>query len=269
MPTSVELRPRLGGDGLDHVVAVEALDRLEVQERPARAAGAAHVDADVGEAERVVESARTGCCRAGSGRSRSTRRRSGTGPVPDGKRDVGRQGGAVAGGEVAEPLVERLAVVEAPGRARGRRSRPPSTGLTRGPGAAHGVGAGVELAPDQAAAARRRCRSRRRRRRPGARAVSPGVPSSTYTWLTLSRTVKSGSAALAPLVATSVPASAHALRPRPQPPPSALPWRDAATDRVRRVRNGAPALVVIPAVGRCPRWPPDRPHHRPTPRPSS
>ena len=43
--------PGLAGDRLDRVVAVEALERLEVVEGAARAAGAAHVDVDDGEAE--------------------------------------------------------------------------------------------------------------------------------------------------------------------------------------------------------------------------
>ena len=46
-------RPGLPGDRLDHVVAVERLQRLEVVERAARAAGPAHVHVDHGVAEQV------------------------------------------------------------------------------------------------------------------------------------------------------------------------------------------------------------------------
>ena len=47
--------PRLRGDHLDRVVAVERLERLEVLPRTARATGAAHVDADRRVPERLRE----------------------------------------------------------------------------------------------------------------------------------------------------------------------------------------------------------------------
>ena len=53
MPGAVVQHPRLVGDRLDDVVPVEALQRLEVVIRPARAAGAPHVDVDDREAEQV------------------------------------------------------------------------------------------------------------------------------------------------------------------------------------------------------------------------
>ena len=54
-PDLVALDPRLAGDRLDHVVAVEALQRLEEVEGAARATGAAHVDVDDGEAHQVAD----------------------------------------------------------------------------------------------------------------------------------------------------------------------------------------------------------------------
>ena len=72
--------PRLRGDGLDHVVAVERLERLEVVERAARAPGAAEVHAD-GRVSEDLRDARRRLApdRGSTGRSPSTRRRSGTG----------------------------------------------------------------------------------------------------------------------------------------------------------------------------------------------
>ena len=54
-PDLVVLHPRLAGDRLDDVVAVEALQRLEEVEGAARATGAAHVDVDDREAHEVRE----------------------------------------------------------------------------------------------------------------------------------------------------------------------------------------------------------------------
>ena len=79
IPTRLSWHPRLGGDRLDGVVAVEALGVLEVAERAAAAAGAAHVDADVGVAEAQRTGRRSPATRGRWGNSPSTRRRSGTG----------------------------------------------------------------------------------------------------------------------------------------------------------------------------------------------
>ena len=54
-PDLVVPHPRLAGDRLDHVVAVEALQRLEEVEGATRAAGAAHVHVDDREAHQVRE----------------------------------------------------------------------------------------------------------------------------------------------------------------------------------------------------------------------
>ncbi len=59
----VALDPRLAGDGLDDVVAVGLLGRVEHVEHAAGAAGAAHVDADGG-----VAAEQLGDHRAGLGR---------------------------------------------------------------------------------------------------------------------------------------------------------------------------------------------------------
>ena len=55
IPTLWIEHPRLVGDRFDHVVAVEVLQRLEEVEGAARAAGAAHVHVDHGEAHQVGE----------------------------------------------------------------------------------------------------------------------------------------------------------------------------------------------------------------------
>ena len=97
MPDPVVQHPGLAGDGLDHVVAVEALQRLEVVIRAARAAGAAHVDVDDREPEQVGDRAIRSAARPDRrSRSRSTRPASGTGPEPAGQAHVDRQPGAVA-----------------------------------------------------------------------------------------------------------------------------------------------------------------------------
>ena len=88
MPTLWCSDPRLVGDGLDHVVAVEVLQPLEVVERPARAAGAAHVDVDHGEAEQGGDLADPALRRRPGRRSRSPRTR----PASD--RGPGRWAGA-------------------------------------------------------------------------------------------------------------------------------------------------------------------------------
>ena len=54
-PHLVVQHPRLVRDGLDHVVAVEILQGLEIVVRAARAAGAAHVHVDHREAHQVRE----------------------------------------------------------------------------------------------------------------------------------------------------------------------------------------------------------------------
>ena len=54
-PDLVVQRPRLAGNRLDHVVAVQALEWLEEVERTARAPRAAHVHVDHGEAHQVAD----------------------------------------------------------------------------------------------------------------------------------------------------------------------------------------------------------------------
>ena len=103
MPTAVAEHPRLGGDRLDGVVAVEELGVLEEPERAAAAPAAAHVDADVGVAERREELGERG----GVGVARLVAgvlddRRVGAGVGGAGQHDVDRQRRAVAGLEVAE-----------------------------------------------------------------------------------------------------------------------------------------------------------------------
>ena len=126
--------PRLRGDGLDDVVAVEQLQRLEEVVGAARAAGAAHVHADGGEAEdggdergRIVGRVAQGGHRvaqplvAGDRLARLRRRVAGVGhhrrvgPFVDGagQGHVGRERGAVARGDVRGAGQERLRVVEA------------------------------------------------------------------------------------------------------------------------------------------------------------
>src|SRR5207302_2222865 len=87
--------PGLTRDGLDHVVAVEILKALEEVKRAARAAGAAHIDVDDREAERVGDhrdaALRTGWIRvsvAGVLDQRRPRRSTGRGV---GERETGRQ----------------------------------------------------------------------------------------------------------------------------------------------------------------------------------
>ena len=95
--------PRLGGDGLDHVVAVERLHGLEEAERAAAAAGAAHVHAHVGEALRGVQRGQVGAVGV-AGLVAAVLDDGGVGAVVGraGQDDVGAQRGAVAGGDVAE-----------------------------------------------------------------------------------------------------------------------------------------------------------------------
>jgi len=59
--------PGLPRDRLDHVVAVDALQRLEQSRRAAGAAGAAHVDVDDGEAHPVRDDRDPLCGPAGIG----------------------------------------------------------------------------------------------------------------------------------------------------------------------------------------------------------
>ncbi len=95
--------PRLSGDGFDHVVGVEVLEGLEVVERAARAAGAAHVDVDHGETHGVREhgepalgAGRVGVAVAGV----FDQGRVGAGSTGEGQAHVDGELGAVAGGEV-------------------------------------------------------------------------------------------------------------------------------------------------------------------------
>ena len=106
--------PGLRGDGLDHVVAVERLERFEVVERPARASGAAQVHADRRVAEDLGD-ARRGLAAVGvrrvvarvldDGGVRAVLDRPGQG-------DVRRQQGAVPGLDVAEAGTELLRGVD-------------------------------------------------------------------------------------------------------------------------------------------------------------
>ena len=106
--------PRLRGDGLDHVVPVERLELLEVVVRAAGAAGAAEVHAHGGEAEQLRDPRRrlrrVGVRRVVPG----VLDHGGVGPTTrgSGQRDVDRQLGAVARGQVAVPRAEVLARVE-------------------------------------------------------------------------------------------------------------------------------------------------------------
>ena len=108
MPT-LPFGPRLGGERLDGVVAVEGLQALEEVERATRAARAPHVDADDHVAlQREHGRLLRGAARAGTGRSPSSRRAPATARVRRlvGERDVGAQRRAVARRDVAEALVE-------------------------------------------------------------------------------------------------------------------------------------------------------------------
>ena len=125
--------PRLARDGLDHVIAVEALQRLEVVKRAARATGPAHVDIDHREPEQVgdrrdpaVGSLRIGVAVAGVLDQRRV------GPFAAGQVHVDRELGPVAGREVAvaagrDPLVvglgaQRRRTVREHGQLRGLRT---------------------------------------------------------------------------------------------------------------------------------------------------
>ena len=117
MPDHADLavrHPRLRGDGLDGVVAVERLEGLEVVARAARAAGAAHVHADgrvaeqLRDARRGLAAARVRRVVAGVLDHRGVR------ALVDraGEVHVHRQQGAVAGLEVPEAGLEMLVGVE-------------------------------------------------------------------------------------------------------------------------------------------------------------
>ena len=115
------LDPGLPRDGLDHVVAVEPLQRLEVVERAAAAAGPAHVDVDdrvaeqVGDlADRALPAVRVGVAVAGVLDQRGVRARAARQADVDRElRPVARAQVAVAAG--GDPL--RVAL-------RARRRRP-------------------------------------------------------------------------------------------------------------------------------------------------
>ena len=199
MPTLWNLRPRLRGDRLDRVVAVEALHRLEGQERAARAAGAADVHADVGEAEGVEERGERRVARGCSGRSRST-------PPPSG---TGRSRRAGQRRRWPTAWCRRGSdVVEARGRASGRR-RTTARAAAR-------VKAVTPAGPDSKAggrwssSGRCRCRAsslrhtrlpwastvpvRRRAGRGPAGGGAPGVAPSTSSWVAPGRTTVTGAA---------------------------------------------------------------------------
>ena len=109
-------RPRLGGDGFDDVVAVEALHGLEEAERAAAAAGAAHVHAHVGEAEGGVDLGEVGA--AGVARLvAAVLDDGGVGTLVGGagQDDVGAECGAVAGGDVAEAALGEFGLRRVPG----------------------------------------------------------------------------------------------------------------------------------------------------------
>ncbi len=137
-PDLVIPHPRLTGDRLDHVVAVEALKRLEEVERATRATGAAHVHVDDREPHQVREDGdavrRSGRVRVPVARvldqRRVRRREVGATRNGDARREAGLARGArrrvhvdgelrpVTGGEVRVAVVRNRLVVDAriPGR---------------------------------------------------------------------------------------------------------------------------------------------------------
>ena len=139
--------PWLAGDGFDDVVAVEALQRLEVVERPARAPGAPHVDVDDGVAQQQRELRDRALAAVGVGvavarvlderRVRALTRR---------QLDVDRKLRSVAGLQVAVAGAGDRLLVERRARRRGAlgqhvdrgRERSPGAPGTRGPSARRG-----------------------------------------------------------------------------------------------------------------------------------
>jgi hypothetical protein len=105
--------PALAGHGLDDVVAVERLVGLEVVERAARAARAAHVHVNDGEADQVADDgdAALGARRTGVPVARVLDH-CGIGALVDrpGQPDVDRELRAVARGQVLVALPQRLVV---------------------------------------------------------------------------------------------------------------------------------------------------------------
>ena len=145
--------PRLGCDGFDRVVPVEALDGLEEAVRATAAARSAHVDPDVGEAHRRVDLGQLGTVGiAGLVAAVLDDRRVRALVRGSGENHVGAQCCAISGGDVAEPALGelRLAGVEVGRGIDGRirdRDRVADCGA-----AADGVPvAGFELAEQQRA----------------------------------------------------------------------------------------------------------------------
>ena len=185
--------PRLRGDGLDHVVAVERLQGLEVVQRAAGAAGAAEVHADGGEAEELRDRRR----RLATARVRRVVARvldhGGVGARVDraGQGDVDGQQGAVARLQVAVARARSAAT-----------SRTTASGTSVGLSTVTGAEAcardhdlvaraGLHVAEQHAAGGVGRLASRpwRRRRLAGWRACPSGAPV-TATWFTLGCTAK-------------------------------------------------------------------------------
>ena len=112
-PDLVVEHPRLMRHGLDHVIAIEALERLEVVKRAARASGPAHVDVDDGEPEQVrdLADAALGTGRVGVSITRVLdQRRIRAGPRR--QADVDRELGPVPGGQVAVTAARDRLVID-------------------------------------------------------------------------------------------------------------------------------------------------------------
>ena len=119
MPDAMPEHPRLARHGLDHVIAVEVLQRLEVVKRAARAAGTAHVDVDDREPHQVRDRAdpalrpgRIGVAIAGVLDQRRIGTRAG------GQVHVDRQAGPVARRQIAVAALGNGLVVHAGARRR-------------------------------------------------------------------------------------------------------------------------------------------------------
>ena len=181
-PDLVMENPRLPRDGLDHVVAVEALQRLEEVEGATRAAGAAHVHVDDREPHQVGEDGdpalRTGRVRVpvagvldqGGGGPRRNRRQLNAGQHLRHvlrRVHVDRQLGAVAGGQIAVAAGRDRLVVDGGARRsrlpREHRQRLRCLASRRGP---HPVAASRRHVAEQGAA--QRIGLPRGDRRPGA-----------------------------------------------------------------------------------------------------
>ena len=177
---SVVLHPRLGGDRLDHVVAVVHLRLVEEGVGPAAASRAAHVDPDVGVAEGVDELREADRARVARAVARvlDQRRVRPVGRIA-GQRHPRRQRGAVAHGDVPEAGLDVLVVVE---RLLGHVGRRHDRERGRRRGVARQRVRARRGPPGRAGCRAGRCRrgpTRCRRRRAGGRACPAPRPRST------------------------------------------------------------------------------------------